>query len=101
MARLEAGNPDGVKAVESLIHGDTKTGKTLLRDYPNATVGFVQLGESLAETTPKSLMRMLSASGNPRMENLFAIIAHLQEREGISLDVVSKPRREAEELRSR
>lgn len=88
------------EAVESLIHGDTETGKTLLRDYVNATVGFVQLGESLGETTPKSLMRMLSSSGNPRMENIFAIIAHLQEREGISLDVVSKPRRKTQELGS-
>jgi DNA-binding phage protein len=89
------------EAVEALLHGDTDTGKTLLRDYVNATVGFVQLAESLGETTPKSLMRMLGPSGNPRMENLFAVISQLQKREGISLDVVSKPSHATRKLESR
>ena len=79
------------EAVEALLHGDTETGRALLRDYINATVGFVQLAEDLGEGAPKSLMRMLSKSGNPRMENLFAILVRLQQREGISLDIVPKP----------
>jgi hypothetical protein len=32
-------------------------------------------------------MRMLSAEGNPRADNLFAVIAHLQKNEGIALGV--------------
>lgn len=28
------------EAVEAFIHGETEVGKTLLRDYVNATVGF-------------------------------------------------------------
>ncbi len=32
-------------------------------------------------------MRMLSAEGNPRADNLFAVIAHLQKTEGIELGV--------------
>lgn len=39
------------EAVEALLQGDTETGRTLLRDYVNAPVGFVQLAQSLGETT--------------------------------------------------
>ena len=74
------------EAVEALLRGDLDGGKILLRDYVNATIGF----EGLAEAThknPKSLMRMLSIEGNPRAENLFAVIAELQKSEGIALAV--------------
>jgi DNA-binding phage protein len=81
------------EAVEAFIHGETEEGKILLRDYVNATVGFGPLADALGNTQPKSLMRMLSSSGNPRMENLFAMIAYLQQREGVSLDVVPKQTR--------
>jgi hypothetical protein len=40
---------------------------------------------------------MLSGVGNPTTHNLFAIIAHLQSKEGISLEVV--PERIADEDR--
>ncbi len=76
------------EAVAAFIHGETDLGKVLLRDYVNATVGFEELAETLGKT-PKSLMRMLSSSGNPRSDNLFAIIAHLQANEGISFEVVA------------
>ncbi len=76
------------EAVEALLRGETHLGRTMLRDYVNATVGFTGLAEDMGDVSPKSLMRMLSASGNPRMENLFAIITRLQQREGVSLDVV-------------
>lgn len=36
---------------------------------------------------PKSLMRMLSTKGNPRADNLFAMVAHLKQREGVTLSV--------------
>ncbi len=74
------------EAIEALLRDELDVGKVLLRDYINATVGF----ENLAEAThknPKSLMRMLSAEGNPRAENLFSVIAHLQKREGVELGV--------------
>ena len=78
------------EAVEALLRGELDEGKILLRDYVNATVGF----EGLAVAThksPKSLMRMLSAEGNPRADNLFAVIAHLQKSEGIALDIRPRP----------
>jgi DNA-binding phage protein len=74
------------EAIEAMLAGDLATGKTILRDYINATVGFEQLAEA-AEIPSKSLMRMLGPSGNPRADNLFGIIALLQEREGLRFDL--------------
>lgn len=69
------------EAIDAFLSNDTETGKLLLRDYVNATVGFEKLGEEL-DKSPKSLMRMLSAQGNPRADNLFAVVGHLREKEG-------------------
>ena len=77
------------EAAEPFLRGEIELGKTLLRDFVNATIGFSELAESLGKS-PKSLMRMLSASGNPRAEILFAILAHLQESEGVELCVTSE-----------
>jgi hypothetical protein len=60
----------------------------VLRDFVNATVGFQELGDAV-EKSPKSLMRMLSQTGNPQADSLFAIIAHLQKMEGVALSVSS------------
>ncbi len=72
------------EALDAFISDDLEAGKLLLRDYVNATVGFEGLGAAL-QKNPKSLMRMLSAEGNPRADNLFAVVAHLKSREGVSL----------------
>ena len=74
------------EALEALTNDDLETGKILLRDYVNATVGFEGLGTALHKS-PKSLMRMLSAEGNPRADNLFSVVAHLKGREGVSLSL--------------
>ena len=71
------------QGVECLLNGDVDTGKSVLRDYINATVGFDALGTA-TDKSPKSLMRMLGPKGNPQARNLFEIIAHLQEREGFN-----------------
>ena len=44
------------------------------------------LGRALAKL-PKSLMRMLSAEGNPQARNLFEMVAYLQKIEGTGLEV--------------
>lgn len=80
-------------AVAAFIRGESELGKILLRDYVNATIGFDELAEALGDVKKQSLMRMLSQSGNPRMGNLFAIIAYLQKQEGVDLDVVPKPKK--------
>ena len=74
------------EAVECLLAGEVETGKAILRDYINATIGFRKLGELTAKPS-KSLMRMLGPHGNPQARNLFEIIGRLQEREGLHLKV--------------
>lgn len=80
------------EAVSCMIAGDLETAKSALREYVNGTVGFVALGQAVSKS-PKSLMRMLSPSGNPQARNLFQVLAYLQEREGTTLEVTA--RREA------
>ena len=74
------------EAADCLLTGDVETGKSLLRDYVHATIGFGELG-GLTEKSPQSLMRMLSQNGNPHARNLFEIIGCLQKREGVHLEV--------------
>lgn len=75
-----------LEGVECLLAGDVETGKSVLRDYVNATIGFRELG-GLTDKSPKSLMRMLGPYGNPQARNLFEIIGCLQELEGLRLKV--------------
>lgn len=77
------------EALSCMIAGDVETGKSVLRKYINGTVGFVKLGEDLGRS-PKVLMRMLSAKGNPQAKNLFEIVAYLQKAEGTVLEVVDR-----------
>ena len=74
------------EGVQCLLAGDIETGKAILRDYINATVGFEELGR-LTHKPSKSLMRMFGKQGNPQARNLFEIIGHLQRKEGIQLEV--------------
>lgn len=79
------------EAIEAMLSDDLETGKVLLRDYVNATVGFESLAQDM-QKDPKSLMRMLSAKGNPRADNLLAMVSKLKKREGVHLSV--QPTRE-------
>ncbi|WP_437186774.1 transcriptional regulator [Planctomicrobium sp. SH668] len=78
------------EAVELFVHGQTDDGKAALRAYINATIGFQELGSAL-EKKPHSLMRMLGPAGNPTADNLFALIAFLQEHEGVTLNIATQP----------
>jgi DNA-binding phage protein len=77
------------EGIECFLQGDVVTGKSILRNFINATIGFRRLGE-VTQTQPKSLMRMFSETGNPRADNLFSVISHLQAENGISLSVQSR-----------
>lgn len=77
------------EAIGCMLEGDVDTGKSVLRKYINGTVGFVKLGEALGRS-PKVLMRMFSAKGNPQAKNLFEIVAYLQKVEGTVLEVVER-----------
>jgi DNA-binding phage protein len=82
------------EAVEQLIAGEVEVGKAILRDYINATMGFEKLAKATG-TPSKSLMRMFGPKGNPRANNLFAVIAKLQRVSGIHLAVASGRRKRA------
>jgi len=75
-----------IEAVDALLESDLATGKALLRDYINATIGFEALAEVLDKDS-KSLHRMLGPKGNPRADNLFAIIKVLQDMDEVRLQV--------------
>ena len=74
------------EGVDAMLGGDLDTGKTILRDYIKATVGFEKLGEATG-APPKSLIRMFGPRGNPQAKNLFSVIGYLQKRAGLSLHV--------------
>lgn len=74
------------EAIECLLAGDPDTGKTVLRDYINAAIGFEKLG-CLTNKPPKSLMRMFGPRGNPYARNLFEVIKRIQQHEGIKFEV--------------
>jgi len=50
------------EGIECLLTGDVDTGKAVLRDYINATIGFEALGTA-TDRSPKSLMRMFGPKG--------------------------------------
>ena len=70
------------EGVELIINGDLETGKAVLRDYVNATVGFQKL-EKRTHIPAKSLMRMLGPKGSPSAANLTSILTALQKSEGV------------------
>ena len=74
------------EGLQRLLSGDMETGKSVLRDYINATIGFQKLG-GLTGKSPKSLIRMFGPTGNPQARNLFGIIDCLRKREGLRLKV--------------
>lgn len=74
------------EVVDLFLAGDLATGKSVLRDYINATVGFAALAEATGMPA-KSLMRMVGSAGNPRADNLFAILSALQRTTGVQLTV--------------
>ncbi len=74
------------EAVNAYLSGDEATGKTVLRDVINATVGFEPLAAELGKPG-KSLHRMLGPQGNPSTANFFAILQVLQKRAGVKLTV--------------
>ena len=73
------------EGIENFLSGDVETGKIILRDFINATVGFAKLS-GVTHRSAKSLMRMLGPRGNPQARNLFEIVAYLQQAEGVRFE---------------
>lgn len=65
------------QGVQAMLDGDMDVGKSIVRDYINATIGFDALAKEI-DKSPKSVMRMFSEKGNPNASNLFTVIGELQ-----------------------
>jgi DNA-binding phage protein len=76
------------EGIDAMLSGDLDSGKTIMRDYIKATVGFEKLGQATG-APPKSLIRMFGPRGNPQARNLFKVIGYLQKRAGIRLHVAA------------
>jgi hypothetical protein len=69
-----------------MLSGDEKTGRAILRNYINATLGFQPLEKATA-IPANSLMRMFGPNGNPSTKNLFGVLANLQAQEGVNFEI--------------
>ena len=78
------------EAISLFLNGEPATARVILRDLVNATLGFEKL--SIETDKPsKSLHRMLSAGGNPTMNNLTAIIDILRRNLNVDIEVHTVP----------
>jgi hypothetical protein len=74
------------EGIDAMLSGDIDSGKTILRDYIKATVGFEKLGAATG-APPKSLIRMFGPRGNPQAKNLFNVLGYLQREAGVTLHI--------------
>ncbi len=74
------------EAMNCLLEGDIDVGKSLLRDYLNATGTFEKIAEGLNKKD-KSIRRMLGPSGNPTLNNFIQILNACKKAEHIKLQV--------------
>lgn len=79
------------EGIESMLAGDMATGKTILRDYIEATVDFGRLGAE-AGLSPRRLVRMFAPASDPTARDLFTVIGHLQRCMGLTLQVIAHSR---------
>ena len=82
------------EAITLFLNGEPEVARLVLRDLVNATVGFEELALEV-EKPSKSLHRMLSARGNPTMDNLTKIIGILRNNLGLDIEVHTTPTRAA------
>ncbi len=73
-------------AAEALVSGDLDEGKATLRVYIKSTIGYKAMAD-LTGVHPKSLIRMLGPGGNPRAENIVALLEQALRIEDIRLEV--------------
>lgn len=78
------------EALSLFLNGESDVARLVLRDLVNATVGFEKLASEI-EKPSKSLHRMLSAKGNPTMNNLTNIFSVLRQKLGVNIEVHTIP----------
>ncbi len=78
------------EAISLFLNGEPVTARLILRELVNATVGFEKLASETNKPS-KSLHRMLSAGGNPTMNNLTHIISILRQNLNVNIEVQTVP----------
>ena len=66
------------EAASLFLNGEPETARLILRDLISSTIGFEELAYRTSKPS-KSLHRMLSAKGNPTMDNLNAIFSVIRQ----------------------
>jgi DNA-binding phage protein len=74
------------EAASLFLNGEPETARLTLRELVNVTVGFERLAAATGKPA-KSLHRMLSASGNPSMDNLAVIFGAVRRQLGVRIRV--------------
>lgn len=75
-----------VEATNALLDGDIEVGKSLIRDYLNATGAFTVIADQLHKDE-KSIRRMLGPSGNPTLKNFIGILRVCSNTEHLILKI--------------
>ena len=73
-------------AIECLNDGETDIAGAMLRDHIYSTIGYKKLGELMGKT-PDDITQMLHPDHDTSVNDLFEIIKHVQQHEGIRLEV--------------
>ncbi len=74
------------EAISLFLNGEPETARLILRDLINSTIGFEELATETSKPS-KSLHRMLSAKGNPTMDNLTIILNILRKKLDVDIKV--------------
>lgn len=74
------------EAVSLFLNGEPEVSRLILRELVNATIGFEELAIETSKPS-KSLHRMLSAKGNPTMDNLTTIFDVLRKKLNVEIQV--------------
>ena len=75
-----------IEATNALLEGDIDTGKSLIKDYLNATGSFSVVADQLHKDE-KSIRRMLGSGGNPTLQNFVGILKACSASEQMQLKI--------------
>lgn len=78
-----------VETINCFLTGDEETGRSLVRNYIRADLGYKALADK-TKIHEKSLIRMFGPKGNPTLDNALSVLKAISEKEGIKLEVVAK-----------
>ena len=73
-------------AIDLLLSDDVRVGKIALHSCIYSTIGYKKLGK-LMDKTPDDIKQMLHPDYDTSVNDLFEIIKHIQQHEGIRLEV--------------